>query len=77
MREQIYVGRQKSSRRRREREATVGPAVWPKGFLWWSVLFPSGFITLLSRPFATQPGSERDELHREGVDPAHLPPQIK
>lgn len=47
MKEQIYVVRQRIAVGGRM-EAAFGPGYLARGFLWWSVLFPSGFITVLS-----------------------------
>lgn len=47
MKEQIYVVRQRVAEGG-GMEATVGSGCLADGVLWWSVLFPSGFITVLS-----------------------------
>lgn len=48
MKERIYVVRQRVAEGG-GMEATVGSGCLAEGSLWWSVLFPSGFITVLSR----------------------------
>lgn len=64
--------RDKGVAARGEAEAAAGSGCLTEAFLWWSVLFPSGFITVLSLARKDEP-----ERHCEAADPAHLSPQIK
>lgn len=56
MKEQIYVVRQRVAEGG-GMEATVGSGCLAEGFLSWSVLFPSGFMTVLS---LGEPHSQRE-----------------
>lgn len=72
MTEQIYVVRQKLPETGR---LEAGPAVWPKASFGGFLLFPSGFVTVLSLGEQHRK-RERARAACEVADPAHLPRQI-